>query len=429
MGRPKKQVSSGSHKLATIGGTADIITDNDQLWAIVLRNFQQACKTYGFSKIEMPLLEDRELYRLYYSDAPEHMGKVVPVTIAEREWALRENFLPSLLRTYAQKKLFEVAPFHKWMTSGQVVRLGDKGSLVAEQVFNFEVLGTFNHLTEAQVIGAVWQMLASLGLSEKVVLEINHIGNSESQAVFEGVLADYLANKKFDLCDSCTELVRTRPLAVMRCNNVECQTIIADAPTILDFLDQNSHKHFTNILEALDELGVPYQLNPLYAGTEGTSRTALVIKYKQHDHMVVLAEAGYHDILMERVSGKNFCAFGLQGSLTKIHEAMQKVEGDIVYELRNEVFLVPLGELAARKSLRLFQDLTRAQVTVYDNFGTQGVKDQLKAAQTSKSPIALIMGQKEALDEMVILRDVKSGMQEVFSYDKIVDEVKKRLGR
>jgi histidyl-tRNA synthetase len=110
-------------------------------------------------------------------------------------------------------------------------------------------------------------------------------------------------------------------------------------------------------------------------------------------------------------------------------EALQHAEGELSYELRNEVFLVPLGELAARKSLRLFQDLTRAEVTVYDNFGTQGVKDQLKAAQASKSPIALIMGQKEALDEMVILRDVKSGMQEVFSYDKIVDEVKKRLGR
>jgi histidyl-tRNA synthetase len=66
---------------------------------------------------------------------------------------------------------------------------------------------------------------------------------------------------------------------------------------------------------------------------------------------------------------------------------------------------------------------------VYDHFGTEGVKNQLKAAQDCKAPIALIMGQKEAMDDMVILRDVKSGMQEVFSYDKIIDEVIKRLGK
>ena len=75
------------------------------------------------------------------------------------------------------------------------------------------------------------------------------------------------------------------------------------------------------------------------------------------------------------------------------------------------------------------RDLIAVDVRVYDHFGTVGVKNQLKIAEESKAPIALIMGQKEAMDDMVILRDVKSGMQELFSYDKIVIEVKKRLER
>ena len=91
--------------------------------------------------------------------------------------------------------------------------------------------------------------------------------------------------------------------------------------------------------------------------------------------------------------------------------------------------MVPLGELAAKKSLRLFKDLTQEKVSVYDHFGNAGVKNQLKAAELGHAPIAMIMGQKEAMDEMVILRDVKSGMQEIISYDKIVAEVKKRLGK
>jgi histidyl-tRNA synthetase len=98
-------------------------------------------------------------------------------------------------------------------------------------------------------------------------------------------------------------------------------------------------------------------------------------------------------------------------------------------EQTSDVFLVPLGELAAKKSLRLFRDLITAKIAVYDHFGNGGVKNQLKMAESYKAPIALIMGQKEALDEIVILRDVKSGMQEIISYDKIVEEVKKRLGK
>jgi histidyl-tRNA synthetase len=429
MGRPKKQAGSGPHKVSVIAGTSDIVTDTDRLWATVLRHFQETCKTYGFARVETPLVEDQELYRSFYNDAPEHMKQLVPVPAGDKAWVLRENFLPSMLRAYTQRKLSETVLFQKWVATGSVSRQNDKGAIEGEQRFNFEVLGTFNHLTEAQIIGALWQLLEALDLTKEVTLEINHIGSSESQAAFEPALADYLSNKKFSLCDSCTELFRTRPLAVMRCDEVECKAVIADGPTILDFLDQDSHKHFTSILEALDELAVPYQLNSLYAGTEGTTRTAVVVKHKHGDRVSVLARAGYHDSLMQRIAGKNICAFGLEGSLTKIHEVLERANADILYEPYNEVFLVPLGELAARKSLKLFQDLTTAQVTVYDNFGTQGVKDQLKAAQASKSPIALIMGQKEALDEMVILRDVKSGMQEVFSYDKIVDEVKKRLGR
>jgi histidyl-tRNA synthetase len=309
-----------------------------------------------------------------------------------------------------------------------VVSQGQKGEIYSDYEFGLEVFGGFNHLTEAQVLSGVWQLLASLGL-EQVSLEINTIGQAECQNAYEDVLRDFLKSKKFELCDNCNEHLTGRALNVFRCENLSCQAITAEAPTILDFLDEASHAHFTNILEALDELQIPYQLNPYYAGPAGTSRTNVVIKYKDDKHSFVIGEAGYHEGLMANVAGKNHCCFGFSGSLSKIQRAMESAGITVDQEHKSEVFLVPLGELAAKKSLRLFRDLTAAHVTVYDHFGNAGIKNQLKQAQTFNSPIALIMGQKEAMDEMVILRDVKSGMQEVFSYDKIVEEVKKRLGR
>jgi histidyl-tRNA synthetase len=182
-------------------------------------------------------------------------------------------------------------------------------------------------------------------------------------------------------------------------------------------------------LEAIDELSVPYQLNPFYAGPDGSGKTNLVIKAKLKGETVILGEGAYHENLMQNLCGKNYSCFGFAGSLSKIHELLESLKTTVSREQSNDVFLVPLGELAAKRALRLFRDLTSEKISVYDHFGNVGVKNQLKQAEIFHAPVALIMGQKEAMEEMVILRDVKSGMQEIISYDKIVAEVKKRLGR
>jgi histidyl-tRNA synthetase len=164
---------------------------------------------------------------------------------------------------------------------------------------------------------------------------------------------------------------------------------------------------------------------------DGSVGTLACLKLKVDGHATVVAEAEGHMGLITRLGGKNVQAFGLRGSLLLLHQVLleRALTPTTPVKRPAEVYLVPLGELAAKRSLRLFRDLVESGVTVFDFFGYAGVKNQLKAAQEAGSPIALIMGQKEAVDEVVILRDVKSGMQEVFSYDKIVDEVKKRLGR
>ena len=341
---------------------------------------------------------------------------------------MRPMLLPSVLRAYAQQKVYETSPLSKWWYSGFTATQAEKAQVATDYNFGFEVFGTFTHLAEAQLISGVWELLQSLGLKD-LSLEINSIGEDACQRVYEEVLASYLSGKKYELCDSCSEHLKGRVLNVFRCENLDCQAITSEAPTILDYLDPKSHKHFTNILEALDEMGIPYQLNHLYSGPDGHSRTNFVIKYKTKTGNLVLGEGGYHDGMLQNICGKNFCAFGFSGSLQKVYDLLVQSRVTVAREQSSEVFLVPLGELASKKALRLFRDLISSKISVYDHFGDAGVKNQLKAAQTFKAPIALIMGQKEAMDEMVILRDVKSGMQEVISYDKIVEEVKKRLGK
>ncbi|PIR95967.1 MAG: hypothetical protein COT92_03610 [Candidatus Doudnabacteria bacterium CG10_big_fil_rev_8_21_14_0_10_42_18] len=434
MGRPRKNnsldisVSSGK-KAKGLEGLGGIIAETDPLWDLILTRLARISRVYGFKPVETPLLEEHQLYQNVYRTAPQKLERLLTLDTPVKPAVVRESLLPSVLRVYSENKVYEQKPMSKWQFQGFTARaeMGTK-ALVGDYNFGFEIFGTFNHLSEAQTIGAVWQLVLSLGLSEAVI-EINNIGNAECQRVYGESLADFLSARKYDLCDSCNEHLVGRPINVFRCRNLGCQAVVSEAPTILDFLDEISHKQFTNILEALDELGIPYQLNPSYVGPEYHSKTNFVIKHKLKGQTVVLGEGGYHDDLMDAVCHKNFCCFGFSGSLSVLYEILKSQGLEVEDARRNDVFLVPLGELAAKRALRLFKDLTNEKISVYDHFGEGGVKNQLKQAQDTKTPVALIMGQKEAMDEMVILRDVKSGMQEIISYDKIIEEVKKRLGR
>ena len=432
MGRPRKNQSASSgyqpKKIHKLEAMEDIVAGDDSLWDAILTRLSKLSRTYGFEKIEPPLLEDLRLYENFYKTSPRQINNFLRVPLAGQEAVVRGDFLPGVLRAYFEHKIYEKQALSKWAFSGFTAKTDENQALAADCQFGFEIFGQFNHLTEAQVVGAAWQFLTGLGLKDSV-LEINHLGKEECQAHYSETLRDFLSDKKYQLCDGCNEHLQGRTLNVLRCGNLDCQSLLSEAPVVVDFLDDEAKQHFTNILEALDELSIPYQLNPLYVGADGHGRTNLVIKAKLKGQNVIVGEGGYHESLMQNLCGKNYCCFGFVGSLLTVRKLLEANKITAEREQKKDVFLVPLGELAAKRALRLFRDLTSEKISVYDHFGNAGVKNQLKAAESFRAPVALIMGQKEAMDEMVILRDVKSGMQEIISYDKIVQEVKKRLGR
>ncbi len=416
-------------KAGAITGLRDIVTQTNPYWSIIMHQLRTVAQLYGFQPVETAILEEEKTYADFYKTQPQVLERVLYAQTGGRALGVRMSVLPSVLRYYVQNKVVDEQPLSKWLYIGNVAEIDERQAVHFSYQFGLEVLGTFNHLTEAQVVSAMWDLAQRLGLGEDVSLEINTVGDVAVQTSYANVLKDFLKGKEFELCESCNEHMKGRVLNVLRCDKVGCQLLMAEAPAIVDFLAPNERKRFTDILEALDELGLPYQLNQLYVGPEGSSGTNLVLKYKKGNETIILGEAAHHELLLKNITGKVMPAFGFTGNLSGLSRAMELAEIAAKHEIHSEVFLVPLGELASKRSLKLFRDLIAVDVKVHDHFGTVGVKNQLKLAEESKAPIALIMGQKEAMDEMVILRDVKSGMQEVFSYDKIIAEVKKRLER
>src|SRR6185436_4646007 len=142
-----------------------------------------------------------------------------------------------------------------------------------------------------------------------------------------------------------------------------------------------------------------------------------------------LGQGGHSDDLIQGLGGLPTQALGFTGTMDRVLAGFEAANVKFVTKNKVDVFLVPLGDLAAKKTLRLFTDLWNNNIIASEFSGPGSIKTQLKLAESNKVSIALIIGQKEAREGTVILRDVRSGMQELFTYERIIEEVKKRLGK
>jgi histidyl-tRNA synthetase len=185
-------------------------------------------------------------------------------------------------------------------------------------------------------------------------------------------------------------------------------------------------------VEYLDELKVSYILNPhLVRGLDYYTRSVFEF-YPEGDDKEQKAQSevgggGRYDKLIKLVGGKDAPAVGFAAGIERLIALMKAREVRVSEGKGAQVFIVQLGELGKRKSLSLFEHLKSVGIRVVESFGRDSIKSQLKIADRLEVPVTLIIGQKEALDECVILRDMESGTQETIPFDKIIDEVKRRI--
>jgi histidyl-tRNA synthetase len=202
--------------------------------------------------------------------------------------------------------------------------------------------------------------------------------------------------------------------------------MISEAPQIFDYLCNDCHNHLKNILEFLDEADIPYTLNPRLFRTSGYY-TKTVFEVSPEEREYPLAIGCRHDNLISALGGEDTPAVGIDIRLDSIVDFMKEEEIKVNQRLRPLVFLVQLGSLGKKKSFNLFEKLRRAGLRVASSVSCNTMSSQLNAANQLGAQFILILGQKEALDDTIIIRDIYSGIQESIPLEKIIKEIKKRI--
>lgn len=425
--------------IQSVKGMHDILPDDQPYFNRVFNTVKIIAEDYGFSEISLPILEYEELFihgTGRYTDIVEKEMYAFQTKGGDRV-ALRPEFTPGIIRSYIEHGMHNFSQPVKLYTMGSLFRHENpqKGRYREHRQFNFDILGGEDAALDVEIVYIFWLILEELGLRD-IFVQINSAGCKACRPNFRSVFLSYYRSRSKKLCKTCNLRLKFNPLRILDCKEEKCEQLKRNAPQMIDHLCPECHKHFKDILEFLDELNISYFLDTrLVRGLDYYTRTVFEFmpKIREGDLGLLrqssICGGGRYDELSAVLGGKDVSAVGGGGGIERIISLIKEQNVRMPVPKTSSVFLVQLGELAKKKSFKLFEDLRRAGIRVAGEFGKNSMKSQLKLADKIGAPIALILGQKEALDESIILRDMASGVQEIVLLEKLVPQLKKRLSK
>ncbi len=429
----EKLIKSKREKFQNVRGMRDILPNDQPYWQKVRKIAEKVAQDYGYQRIDTPIVELKNLFEKGTGPGTDIVEKEMFVfkTKGGDNVCLRPEGTPSVVRSYIQHgmkslpkpvKLFYIGPMYRYERP-------QDGRYREMFQFGFEVFGEKDPILDAQLIQIANRIFKGIGI-KKFSFQLNSIGCEECRPSYRKLLISYLNNRKNALCMDCKKRLKKNPLRVLDCKEEKCQQVISQAPQMIDHLCTNCKKHFTFLLECLDELEIQFTINPhLVRGLDYYTKTVFEIWSEEDAGQIALGGGGRYDKLVEFLGGASTPAVGFACGMDRIVAEMKKREVKINCLNQPKIFLVQLGDLAKKKSLRIFEQLESSGISVAESFGKGNLRSQLRQANQMKVDFVLIIGQREALDETIILKDMNSGSQEVITFSKVVSELKKRLKR
>ncbi len=420
----------------------DILPADQPYWERINQVIKNLARAYGFERLDTPILEETDLF-VKGTGADTDIIEKEMYTLRTKggdQLTLRPEFTPAIMRAYLENGLSGLPHPVRIYSVGPIFRYErpQKGRYRQSHQANFEIIGEKEAVIDAQLIQLFFAMSKELNL-KNLVVQINSIGCPNCRPAYRKKLVNFYKNRKKELCLNCQKRLEQNPLRLLDCKETKCQRIAQEAPQIIDQLCGDCHNHFKNVLEFLDEVNIPYMLNPyLVRGLDYYTKTVFEVLPEGEEgdsaeggarqkRQIALAGGGRYDGLIKLLGGKDTPAAGFAIGLDRIVNLMKEKSVKIVQQKRPLVFLIQLGDLAKKKSLKLFEELRRAGLEVASSFSRDTIKSQLKTADRLEARFSLILGQKEVLDETIIIKEMVSGIQETVPLAKVVKELKKRL--
>jgi histidyl-tRNA synthetase len=415
-------------------GMRDILPEEQKCFQKIYNTCEAVVNFYGFKRIETPILEEAALYEKGTGLTTEIVQKQMfsLKTKGGDFLALRPEFTPGVIRAYLENGMQVLPQPIKLYSMGPAFRYErpQAGRFRQFHQFNLELIGEESPVIDAQIIQIFYNILSELKL-KKIIIEVNSIGDSQCRPYYKKLLNSYFKSREQAVCADCRRRLKENPLRVLDCKEEKCREIISQAPQIINHLCEKCYNHFKEVLEFLDEAELPYRLNPyLVRGLDYYTKTVFEIFSEDAEsgkRVGALSGGGRYDLLIKMLGGEDSPAIGGSIGIERVASLIRRKEENFSRTVNPHIFLAQLGSIAKKKSFKLLEDFRKAKIQTAESLGRNSLRAQFKMADKLKVRYVLLLGQKEVLEEKIIIKDMQTGKQEAIKLDKVVKEMQKKL--
>jgi histidyl-tRNA synthetase len=414
-------------KIQAINGFKDILPDTAVLWRHIEQCARVVFERFGMREIRLPVMEKTELFVRSIGEATDVVEKEM-YTFTDKGITMRPEATASIMRAFIEHGLHVQQPVQRLYTIGPMFRheRPQKGRLRQFHQVDAEIIGAVEARVDAELIAMGQMLLDELGLT--VSLEINSLGCPVCRPAFKERLVTFLDQTSAGLCEDCKRRTHTNPLRVLDCKKPTCRALVKDAPSLLEALCPDCDRHFQEVQQALDELAIPFKLNPfMVRGLDYYTRTTFEFLTADLGAQAAVGAGGRYDGLIEQLGGPPLPGIGFAMGLERIALLLEQRSGTQQPADRMDIFIAALGDVAVAPCAQLVHWLRKHGLKAAMDYSGRSLKSQLKQAGRINARFTLIVGDDEWSSQQGILRNMTTQEQQPFPLTGSLEEQSRRL--
>ncbi|NDC82944.1 histidine--tRNA ligase [bacterium] len=411
-------------------GTKDITPDDMPFWHYIESTSRSLFSLYNYQEIRTPVFEHTELFERGIGDSTDIVEKEMYTFSdkGDRRLTLRPEGTAPIVRAYVQHGMHSKSKVSKLYYCGPMFRYErpQAGRYRQFHQIGVESLGSALPICDAEVIAMGVHLFDELGLSGLSVA-INSVGCPVCRPVIEERLKQFIGLNLEHLCGDCNRRFDSRPLRILDCKNSTCKTYMTGLPDIRDSLCHECKDHFNYVVGYLDNLGIPFQINPqLVRGLDYYTRTTFEIGSDQLGAQNALCGGGRYDGLVSQLGGPATPAVGFAFGIERAVMILQEMS-DYHQRVNPLVYVAPVGFDQVAKSFLLVDRIRRAGYRVELETSKNELKTHLKQADKLNARLVLIYGEDEANVDKVLVRRMADRTQELIPFDHALEYIVSEL--
>lgn len=422
-----------------IKGTFDILpeastTDGTTIpgtaaWHYVESVIRGVMARFNLEEIRTPILEETELIARGLGQLTDVVSKeMFSFERGETNYVLRPELTAPVMRAFLQHHLDQRGGVQKLFYIGPCFRAErpQKGRYRQFHQFGCEIIGADDPRADVETIALMLAVYEEFGLSN-MDLRINTLGDAESRPRYKEALREYFRPHASRLSETSRKRLETNPLRILDTKDEKERDLLEDAPVLLDFISPQSREQYARVKQYLSDLGIEYREDPfLVRGLDYYTHTAFELESSDLGAQSALAGGGRYDLLSKEIGGGDAVpAVGFAAGMERLFLALAAQNAELPGQSGLDVFMVALGDEAARWAFRQAHTLRRSGLHVGVDLKGRSMKAQMREANRQNARHAVIVGQNELESGVVQMKMMATGEQVEIPPDKIAELVRR----